>query len=90
MQNVDRRDDQPKTGLADTDHLAEPEQHPLLVLLDDLDGHQHGREQNEHDDDHDAECGTHDDQRSQGERRTSGWFDHQRAEESPAGIRGWG
>ena len=35
VQHVDERDDQPQAGLACPDDAAEPEQHALLVLLDD-------------------------------------------------------
>ena len=49
VQHVDERDDEPQPGLAYAEHPAEPEQHALLVLLDDP--HRHRQHQQQHDDD---------------------------------------
>ncbi len=49
MHDVDDRDDEAQSGLAGADHPAEPEEHPLLVLLDDTD--RQGHEDRDHGDD---------------------------------------
>ena len=60
VQHVDERDDQPEPGLARAEHPAEPEQHPLLVLLDDLGRHREAQQEQHHDDDEHPDQHDHD------------------------------